>query len=219
MSKQYEVTLRGLSPYLMSAFSAEAEEGLPGGSKKSRTRSAEFADENQSRRASAEKLAYRLPNGKLYIPAVQVLAALRNAGSERKMRGSRKSLKFVIAGAVRVLDEVGRLEPETDFFEVDSRSAVNQKTKGRILVHRPRLDSWQVTVGLEIDDDIVAPEDVLDTLVSAGRRYGIGSWRPEKTGPFGRFQVTCFEEVGSTEEIPQIKITVRSKPKGAKRAA
>lgn len=76
-------------------------------------------------------------------------------------------------------------------FEVDSRPVVIPATKGRIMRHRPRFDSWRMKFQLELDDSLV-PSDVCQQLLEeGGRQNGLGDFRPM----FGRFRVFSWSEI------------------------
>lgn len=77
-------------------------------------------------------------------------------------------------------------------FEIDSRPVVIPATKGRIMRHRPRLNAWGSEFFLEVDESLVDLTLVHECLSEGGARLGIGDFRPEKGGPFGRFQITSW---------------------------
>lgn len=144
-------------------------------------------------REEAEKVCYRHPDGHLYMPGPAIGRLLREAGSGHKQRGSRKSLKYIIPAAVIVMDDAMTLHDDSgtpiSAFEVDSRPVVIPSTKGRVMRHRPRLDVWQLTVHLRINEDVLSAEIVQQLLVEGGSMIGLGDYRPEKGGPFGTFRL------------------------------
>ena len=81
-----------------------------------------------------------------------------------------------------------------DGWTVDSRSAVIPKTGGRILVHRPKFNDWSLSFTLELDDSLFASDLIRQIVDIAGKRIGIGSFRPDCKGPFGCFVVTKWVE-------------------------
>ena len=120
------------------------------------------------------------------------------AGSNHKMKGSRKTLRFVVPSAVSVTSDTVTIlngaGPAKD-FEVDARPVTIPATKGRIMRYRPRFDCWGAKFSLLIDDNVLALETAHQLLNEAGQSVGIGDFRPEKRGPFGRFRVTNFSEL------------------------
>lgn len=156
---------------------------------------------NQDRgtaRAQAEQTAYRAPDNSLYIPAQAFQRLLIESGKPHKQRGSRSSLRWVVPAAVIVVAEAITLtdsegKPLTD-FEVDSRPVVIPATKGRIMRHRPKVEQWQASIPMEVDTDILPTSMIHQLLEEGGRRLGIGDYRPEKTGPYGRFSIVSWED-------------------------
>jgi hypothetical protein len=61
--------------------------------------------------------------------------------------------------------------------------------------HRPRLNAWGCEFVIEIADDIMEAKSVHQLLAEGGVRLGLGDFRPEKGGPFGRFQVVSWGEL------------------------
>lgn len=112
-----------------------------------------------------------------------------------KVGNAKKSMKNIVAGMWRIKEE--RI-PLGRFHQVDSRSAVNKNVKARIMVHRPRWNEWTAEFTLLIDDDSrngVTMETINDIVSYSGRYLGIGSYRPEHTGEFGRFEIEKIQEV------------------------
>lgn len=187
-TKMIEVHIVGTSPLLQSRFTDAAEVE---GDKATRTMLAVSGD----RRAIAEAGAYRHSDATYYHPGAAVLRLLREAGSNHKLKASRKSAKFIIPSAVLITDDrITLRDPESmaalAAFEVDSRSVVNQKTRGRIMCHRARWDNWAASFQLEVNMSLLPEEFVHQLMQEGGQQIGIGAFRPEKGGPFGRFRVT-----------------------------
>lgn len=189
-------TIQGIAPMLQHRFD-EANQAAE------TTRKVHI--KNEDPRTAAEKVAHRNSDGHLCFPGAAIARLLREAGSAHKQRGSRKSLKFVIPAAVLVLedqitlrDEFG--EPLVD-FEIDSRAVVIPSTKGRIMRHRPKLNSWHAEFTLEIDDDMLDPITVHQLLTEGGIKNGVGDYRPERGGPFGRFQLTAWSELKASTPL------------------
>jgi hypothetical protein len=122
------------------------------------------------------------------------------------MRGSRKTLRFVVPSAVRVMvDGITILNGHggpAESFEVDSRPVTIPATKGRVMRHRPRFDNWGAKFNLLLNDDLLSVENVHQLLTEAGMSYGIGDFRPEKRGPFGTFRVVSFMELPEQRDAP-----------------
>lgn len=68
-----------------------------------------------------------------------------------------------------------------------------------VVVQRSRIERtralfeppWSVVVEIDTDDELIDDTKLLKWLDVAGRRLGIGDWRPAKGGSFGRFQLVA----------------------------
>jgi hypothetical protein len=150
-------------------------------------------------REQAEKVVYRNGNG-FYFPGTWIIGALREAGSSHKMRGSRKSVKFLVPAAIGIVEidipiRNGDGSSLIKDFEVDSRPVTIPSTKGRIMRHRPRFDDWSARFNIKIEIDILPEDFTQQLLTEAGRTQGIGAFRPNKTGPFGCFRITSWKPI------------------------
>lgn len=188
--KTIDVTIVGTSPLLQHRFSEEAEQ-------QKATRN--VLQDRGTPREQAEKVVYK-NDRHFYFPGTWIAGAITEAGGAHKMRGSRKSAKYVVPAAVRVLDlEVplrnGDSHTLIKDFEVDSRPVTIPATKGRIMRHRPRFDCWSAKFRLTINDDLLPEDFVQQLLTEAGAQQGIGDFRPNKRGPFGCFRVTEWSAV------------------------
>lgn len=152
-------------------------------------------------RQEAERVTYRREDGTIYLPGAAIARTLREAGAAHKQRGSRRSLKYVIPAAVLVMeDDISLLDADggpLTTFEVDSRPVVIPATKGRIMRHRPRFNSWHAEFSLEVDLGMIEADLVHQLLVESGTRLGLLDYRPEKGGPFGRFSVVSWKELAA----------------------
>lgn len=187
--KQIEIEITGVTPLLVHRFGEEAEQG-----KETRR----IMVEKRDPRVEATKAAYIAKDGTFYFSAFSIPNAMAAAGSSHKMKGSRKTLRFVVPSAIRMAGDAiticnGSGKPAKD-FEVDSRPVTIPSTKGRIMRHRPRFDQWSASFTMMVNDDLLAPETAHQLLNEAGMTIGVGDFRPEKRGPFGTFRVTKFEE-------------------------
>lgn len=186
----YSVTIEGISPLLMNAFPVYTEIS-------EQTR--KILQKTKTAREQAETAAYRLPNGNLFLPQAAIPKLLCDGATGHKTRGSRKSLKYVMVSAARLCEPFvsltdARGKPLRD-FEIDSRPVVIPATKGRIMKHRPKIEPWFGRFSLEIEDDDIEPAIVNTILAEGGRRIGVGDYRPQKTGQFGRFIVIEWSKV------------------------
>ena len=115
--------------------------------------------------------------------------------------------KFKEGGSVReglVVEDVEAFDYDRERYGTDLEQL--QKTcqftvpvivaRAAILGTRARFDlPWSATFVLDCDDEIIDGDKLDRWLDMAGRRVGLGDWRPQKSGTFGRFQVATMEEL------------------------
>ena len=73
------------------------------------------------------------------------------------------------------------------FLSSDGRPGGGGK---RVWRFYPRIDAWKATVKLGIFDDIITEDVFGKVLASAGQLVGLGRFRPENRGFYGRFTVS-----------------------------
>lgn len=184
--KKYDVQIKGLTPYLMARFDISDLSGT------TRRRSGSPNTDDQLK-IEYEKKAYKI-NGKYYIPATHILGCLTNAGKDIQIKGKKRAnYSKPFASNIEINPEAIILDNQKpEMFVI---SGVNPNTKGRVLIARPRFNQWEVEFVLICEDDQISEEALKDGLDIGGRAVGIGSWRPEKRGKFGKFILTKFKEI------------------------
>jgi len=180
--KTYEITIKGITPLLMNRPSA-----LIGDISKEKTQKEETSKEQ------AEKKLYINDDKKLYQPSTHIKGALVEAGKDQKVVGKGKSTYSKIVGyAVEI--EPYEIIHKIQKWEVHSVLSVNPSTRGRNLLHRPILKEWELTFNVNFDDEQIPASILKDIFERAGRFSGLGDWRPNKKGTFGKFQVILWKE-------------------------
>jgi hypothetical protein len=171
----------GTTPLLLHRATEEALAG--------KTRS-NNPGEDDDPRIICERTIYRLDNKQIAIPGAAFARMLREAGGSHKVKGSRKSVKYLVPAAMIVLDDLcglflnDRKTPIRD-FEIDARPVTIPATKGRIMRYRARLNEWSCPVRLRINQTILDEGMIRRLMVEGLQQIGLGDFRPEKGGPFG----------------------------------
>lgn len=137
----------------------------------------------------AAKRVYRAEGGGYYHPSEAFKKAMFFAVKGRKF--GKLSAPGIITATVfpaeteaMLVDAKGK--PLTR-YSIDRRSVVNPSNKARVLRCRPSWSPWEIKVAMEIDVAILGEQQALSALQLAGRIIGIGDYRPQKGGSFGRF--------------------------------
>ena len=191
-----DCTIRGVTPLLMSRFTEEAEVAVSSGT----TTVVRGNNKGTPREQAKRKLYVDSKTGELYIPGPNVLACLVAAGRFHKAGREKLSTakSSLIPAYVLIEEQVCPLTldgaPIKDpHWEVDSRRVVVPSTGGGIMAHRPRLDEWELSFRVDLDAEFSSKlfREVVD---SAGRKCGLGDFRPSRKGPYGRFSVVNWKE-------------------------
>lgn len=176
----YDVTIEGTTPLLFNRFIeasiASETKKRPGATKKK----------------DIEDKLYKTPKGKIYTPSTHLRGALINASKQFKIKGkSRSTYSKLVGSSIEINPDtiVHKIQKWNDF----SVSAVNPNTRGRVLVSRPKMDKWSLDFTLTFPENDIPIEVMKNILDYAGQYVGIGDWRPDKKGKYGKFMVTRFE--------------------------
>lgn len=189
-SKQVKISIQGITPLLMNRFTEVNEVKVSGGI------SAVSISGKGTPREQATAKSYSDEMGNLFIPGPNIFSCLVAAGKFHKTGKSKITTikSSLIPAGIAIQEVVCSLN--TKEFEVDSRSVVIPSTGGRIMCHRPRLDEWELSFVLEVDTDMFDLKTVRLLMDDAGKKVGLGDFRPDRKGPFGRFTVVEFKELG-----------------------
>src|SRR3546814_17616345 len=60
--------------------------------------------------------------------------------------------------------------------------------------YRPEFPEWSILAAIKFNDSVISAEQIANLLSTAGFAIGIGEWRPERKGQFGRFTVSSSAE-------------------------
>ena len=77
-------------------------------------------------------------------------------------------------------------------WQVDTRTVRKPGTRERINCHRPRFDSWSLAFEVHVDTERIGLGVLMGLIELAGMRIGLGDYRVERGGPFGRFRLESW---------------------------
>lgn len=142
------------------------------------------------------------PDGRIGFPPENVFACLKIAGCD--VKNGKKNISKA-GGKVTTLPGLMSIEEtfiplthingdkaEHEYWTVDTRRG-RLKDGTAICLVRPRFKGWTFEFTIEYDKTKIN-ETVLKKLVEvAGSMHGLGAFRPNCGGPFGRFDVVGWE--------------------------
>lgn len=184
--REVRVTIEGVTPLMTNRFPEETLEDMMNkqGKKASAGRAPRDPDEvfrNSLHSMNGGGPPYGFPGGG--VKKAMAAAGYRFAGHAMTE----------INGAINILGDLLTIEGSEPYR--DSRYALLQGKTGTV-AHRARFDEWKITVPIRYNASAISLEQVLNLLNLAGFSVGIGSYRPEKKGDFGQFEIKSVEEVG-----------------------
>ena len=146
-------------------------------------------DDTLLRQLETERSLWLDANGRPAIPASAVRSVIET-GARKIKEGPAVREGLVITDTFFDYD-VDRYGDTIEKLSVSAQYTVPVVVqRNRILRTRARFDlPWGCTFDADCDDELVDETKLLKWLEIAGKRIGLGDWRPEKSGEFGRFEV------------------------------
>ena len=190
MFKNYAVTVEGVTPLMTNRFVGDI--GVDDGNSRP-----VFRGEEGTPREQAWNTLYFGSDGEtLIIPGPNVFASLMEAGKWFKIgRVKVTTVKTSLLPACLHLEELVLPIEYKDEWEVDSRPVRIPATGGRIIRHRAVFNDWRLSFTLNLDATLLAPKMLREIADAAGSRIGLGDFRPQTKGPFGKYVVTSWEQL------------------------
>lgn len=188
--REFNVKVTGVTPYMQHRMDTAKLKDW----EQKRGRIIEREGLNTDDEKTALFHSYITELGEFYIPAEHFKQSFVKGGAfvKSKVGNSTRSMKNIVAGMWMIKEDRIKFRK---FDEVDTRSAVNNNVKARVIVHRPKWLKWKCSFTLIIDDDGLLTTPIIESIISyAGRFLGVGSYRPEHTGEFGRFSAEIKEK-------------------------
>jgi hypothetical protein len=184
------ITITGVTPLICNRFTDEAQMAASNG-----TRLSSVGDRGTPRE-QAEKKLYLGHDGQPMIPQPNVFRAIIDGGQFFKAGKSKVTTqKTSLIPACVSIDAIEIPLASKEGWQVDTRAVRIPSTGGRILAHRPVFNDWSLTFEAEIDTDLLSPKLFREIVDAAGKRIGLGDFRPACKGPFGKFVVSQWSEI------------------------
>ena len=189
----YEFEITGKEPGIM--FNNPAMMSLD-------TKAMTVGKKQYDKNEEAEIRTYRNNTGNLCVPATHIRASILEASKMFKLgRSSAKSVLNHIQIEPFDLIELKSLKNRTiKTYDTDERRVVI--SRAGIIRVRPVVREWKVRFSVVADESLMTASfnnDGLNAIVSiladAGKKQGIGDYRPQKGGNFGRLEITDAKEI------------------------
>ena len=185
---QINITIDGLTPLICNRFTDAAAESASNGS-----RGSSAGQDRGTPQAICESKLYIGLDGQPMIPQPNLMRALVEGGRFTKI-GKSQITTSKSTQLYSCVDIAGAEIPiqHTQPWKVDTRAVRIPSTGGRILAHRPMFDDWQLSFEVELDEQIIGEKIFRQVVDDAGKRIGLGDFRPACKGPYGKFVVISW---------------------------
>lgn len=110
---------------------------------------------------------------------------VKAASRHTKLKGT------VLSGAFYIVGGTDGLVPIiSEAWRPTSVPGRNPNGRGACIIHRPLFPGgWRANLEIEYNEGSVSVDQLLNLLELGGFSTGVGDWRPERRGMFGRFEV------------------------------
>lgn len=188
--KLVEVSIRGTTPLLLNRFTDENAMSATSG-----TRAAVVGGKGTPREQAEKKLYISEASGKPVIPGPNLFRCIIDAGKFFKAGKSKiTTLKNSLIPACLSIEQIEILIESPEPWETDTRAVRIPSTGGRILAHRPCFHNWGLSFTMLLDTEVMDTKLLREIVDAAGKRIGLGDFRPDCKGPFGKFVVDSWVE-------------------------
>jgi hypothetical protein len=183
--KTLEITLIGDTPLITHRWSEKAKKQMLDKQMKKASGAKEAKDPEKDFRESL----YALEDGTYGFPAIGFKAAAVTActsiGGITKIAARQA---FHVEGEYVTLFG-SEPEPREDMVRVGMGTAD--------IRYRGQFWPWWTVLTINHNSNVMSAEQIMNMLNTAGFAVGVGEWRPEKDGSYGRFHVATSAEMKS----------------------
>lgn len=177
------VTLIGDTPLIVHRWSEKAKKQMLDKQMKKASAGKEAKNPEQDFKDSL----YVLPDGRFGFPIIGFKAAAVTACTS-------------IGGITKVAArQAFHVEGEWAVIEGDEPTMREDMVRVGMgtadIRYRGEFKSWWTTITVKHNANVMSAEQILNLFSTAGFAVGVGEWRPEKDGQYGRFHVASAEEM------------------------
>jgi hypothetical protein len=169
----------GDSPLITHAWSKKAKQMMLDKQMKKGTQAKEAKDPQRD----YEDSLYHIPGGGYGFPSIGVKAAAIRGAKGLGMVMTDAKAAFHIDGDLLKIN--GEPHPREDMVRISMGTAD--------IRYRAEFSDWSIDLPITYNARIISLEQIVAMLDAGGFGTGIGEWRPEKDGQFGRFHVALTE--------------------------
>jgi hypothetical protein len=174
--RKFSIRLEGDAPLICHAWSTKAMQMMLS----KQMKEANTGREAKSPEDDFQDSLYHLPEGGYGFPAVAFKSAAVDACSS--VAGI---TKVQARGAFHILGDMVKIKgsptPRQDMVRVGMGTAD--------IRFRGEFREWSVDLLIQYNAGVLSPEQIVNLFNVGGFAVGVGEWRPQRDGSFGRFHV------------------------------
>lgn len=125
---------------------------------------------------------------KLIIPHYMIQACFRKGASALKSLGKKFSAGVMVSDNSFLMHSKVTLSLEEQANVCRFQNVVVVNKTSSIIRVRPYFTQWYTDIQLDCDTQIINKQQIIDSINIAGRLCGLGDWRPNRSGIYGRFE-------------------------------
>ena len=195
----YEVRIRGFEPGIIMHSSRGLDTRLPENLEKKEITSKKGSNRTEADDARLRELEVRLSlwlneKSEATIPTAAFRSCIEKAARKKK-QGPQVREGLVVARTLSF-----DYDRENMGVTVEELASTAQFTvpvvvgRSRLLRTRALFPTWEASFEIDTDEELVDRKQLESWISVAGRRVGLGDWRPDKSGSYGRFELLSIEE-------------------------
>ncbi len=176
------VKIKGLSPLIMHRWSEKAKQAMLDKQMR-KTVKKEAKDPKEQFEASV----YHTDGGELGFPADAFKKAMIRGAKQLGLVMTDMRTGFFVHGEYCTRDDrdlvyiAGELSMREDMVRLNGTTSD--------IRYRGQVTRWSAELEISYNASVVGFDYIVNMLNAAGYGVGVGEWRPEKDGMFGRFEV------------------------------
>ena len=181
------VKIRGLSPVILHRWSDKAKKEMLDKQMKKTVKKEAKSPEEQF-----EASVYRLEDGTPAFPADGFKKAMIRGAKQLGLTMTDMRTGFFVHGEYSQKED-RELVPINGELQMREDPVRNEGNKADIR-YRGQVIEWEATLNITYNAAVVSFDYIVNMLNAAGFGVGVGDWRPERDGIFGRFEVVPGEQ-------------------------
>ena len=180
--KEVEIEVKGLSPLIMHRWSEKAKRQMLDKQMKKTTKK-DVKDPEQDYKDSL----YQFEDGRLGFPADAFKNSMIRGAKQIGLVMVDMKTGFFVHGEYSERDDRELIPVKGDLGMREDMVRLNGATSD--IRYRGQVANWNAVLRISYNAAAVSADQIVNMLNAAGYGVGVGEWRPERNGSFGRFAV------------------------------